>query len=1704
MGENCCKNTGNCSNGVVENGTENGQTSDYLPLDSTQDPIFPPELRTDQFDVETISFKGEKVEWYRPTTLKQLLELKGKHPQAKLVIGNTEVGLEVKLKNMNYPVIIGCTHIPELNQITQLDNGVKFGSSVTLTDIEDTLKTLIKKLPGNMGSRVTDNIENTLKTLIKKLPGNMGSRVTDNIENTLKTLIKKLPDYQTRVFQAIVEILRWFAGHQIRNVAAVGGNIITASPISDLNPLFLAAGAVLEVESADGSKRNITMNDKFFLGYRKTALKSDEVLLNVTVPFTRKNEYFGGYKQANRREDDIAIVNAGFRVLFEDNTNTIKEMAMAFGGMAPTTVMAVKTMKEVVGRKWDESLIDDVCRLMADDLQLTPGAPGGMVEYRRTLTTSFFFKFYLTTQLQLQQQKSGPSKKVPKSFTSATPNFHRGTSKGSQIYEEVAPGQLPQDAVGRPLTHLSAMKQATGEAIYVDDMPSIEGELYLALVTSTQAHAKLLKVDPTKALSMTGVVDFISHKDVPGHNTWGIIPEESFASTEVLCIGHIIGAVIADTQAHAQAAAKAVDIEYEKLESIITIKEAIAKNSYWTEAKTINCGDIVKGFEQADHVIEGEVHVGGQEHFYLETNATLAVPKNEDGEMEIFVSTQNPTETQMVVAETLGVAANKILVRVKRLGGGFGGKETRSICLSTPVALAAYLSFIIIEVAICLNLQLISKFYHHRLEVAICLTTPVALAAYKLEVAIYTTPVALAAYKLEVAIYLTTPVALAAYSKFYHHRLGSNLSDYTCGSLAAYKLEVAICLTTPVALEQLISKFYHHRLEVAIYLTTPVALAAYKLEVAIYLTTPVALAAYKSKFYHHRLEVAIYLTTPVALAAYKLEVAICLTTPVALAAYREVFYHHRLEVAIYLTTPVALATYKLEVAIYLTTPVALAAYRSKFYHHRLEVAIYLTTPVALAAYKLEVAICLTTPVALAAYISKFYHHRLEVAIYLTTPVALATYKLEVVTYLTTPVALEQLISKFYHHRLEVAIYLTTPVALAAYKLEVAIYLTTPVALQLISKFYHHRLEVAICLTTPVALAAYKLEVAICLTTPVALAAYISKFYHHRLEVAICLTTPVALAAYKLEVAICLTTPVALQLISKFYHHRLEVAIYLTTPVALAAYKLEVAICLTTPVALQLISKFYHHRLEVTIYLTTPVALAAYKLEVAIYLTTPVALAAYSKFYHHRLEVAIYLTTPVALAAYKLEVAIYLTTPVALQLISKFYHHRLEVAIYLTTPVALAAYKLEVAICLTTPVALAAYRLEVAICLTTPVALAAYIVFISRFSNHLISKFYHHRLGSNLPDLWLYILIVAICLTTPVAYIIVALAQLISKFYHHRLEVAIYLTTPVALAAYKLEVKIHHYTCGSAAISKFYHHRLEVAIYLTTIVALAAYKLEVAIYTTPVSFYHHRLEVAICLTTPVALAAYKLKKPVRCMLDRDEDMLITGTRHPFLGQYKVGFTKEGKVVAAEVNLYNNAGCTFDLSGAVLEQALLMFENCYKIENVRLTGYVCKTNTPSNTAFRGFGVPQSMLVTETFMDEISGSLDHTPEQETDQSLAGGSQVSEASVCVIEKLDKLNEFLSLSGISPVKKIQGPLESASTRTIQRYKLKARQCLNSVFENICPGEAPFLEAELYPESLKDNTMKTLLEIYTKADTWMFLTEQLNYDALRKVRIILR
>ncbi|XP_075060462.1 xanthine dehydrogenase/oxidase isoform X2 [Mixophyes fleayi] len=621
--------------------------SEFRPLDPTQEPIFPPELLLHKDTPQKLlCFRGDGVTWIQPSSLSELLDLKCQYPDAKLVVGNTEVGIETKFKNMSYPVIIAPVWIPELNLVEHTQYGICFGAACSLTTLGE----------------------------------------------VLQKAVSELPSYKTEVFQAVLEQLRWFAGQQIRNVAAVGGNIMTASPISDLNPVFMASGSRLNLVSQENT-RTVQMDENFFTGYRKTVVKPHEILLSVEIPYSQKWEYFSAFKQASRREDDIAIVTSGMKVSFKPDSHQVDQILLSYGGMSPVTVLATDTSKELVGREWNDSLLQDTCSLLAKEMTLSPGVPGGMTEFRQTLTLSFFFKFYLTVIKKLERDLEGNhhfSEIVPPKYESATELFCKPETSSVQLFQEIPAGQDPDDFVGRPVMHLAAMKQATGEAVYCDDIPHYENELYLALITSTKAHAKIISIDHSMAELTPGFVCFISAKDVPGSNITGIRhDEEIFAEHVVTCIGHVIGAVVADTQEDAQRAAKAVKVYYEELEPIITIQEAIDKQSFYQPIKKIENGNIEQGFQEADHILQGEIYIGGQEHFYLETHCCIAVPKGEDGEMELFASTQNMTETQAFAASAIGVPLNRIVVRVKRMGGGFGGKESRSTIVSTAVAVAA-------------------------------------------------------------------------------------------------------------------------------------------------------------------------------------------------------------------------------------------------------------------------------------------------------------------------------------------------------------------------------------------------------------------------------------------------------------------------------------------------------------------------------------------------------------------------------------------------------------------------------------------------------------------------------------------------------------------------------------------------------------------------------------------------------------------------------------------------------------------------------------------------------------------------------------------------------------------------------------------------------------------------------------------------------
>lgn len=130
--------------------------------------------------------------------------------------------------------------------------------------------------------------------------------------------------------------------------------------------------------------------------------------------------------------------------------------------------------------------------------------------------------------------------------------------------------------------------------------------------------------------------------------------------------------------------------------------------------------------------------------------------------------------------------------------------------------------------------------------------------------------------------------------------------------------------------------------------------------------------------------------------------------------------------------------------------------------------------------------------------------------------------------------------------------------------------------------------------------------------------------------------------------------------------------------------------------------------------------------------------------------------------------------------------------------------------------------------------------------------------------------------------------------------------------------------------------------------------------------------SVILTAAVALAAKKTGRPVRCMLTREEDMVTMGQRHPFLGKYKIGINRDGKIQALDCDIFNNAGWTFDLSASVVERAMTHVDGCYKIPNMFVRGRICRTNSMSNTAFRGFGGPQGMFIAESYMEETADRL------------------------------------------------------------------------------------------------------------------------------------
>lgn len=245
-------------------------------------------------------------------------------------------------------------------------------------------------------------------------------------------------------------------------------------------------------------------------------------------------------------------------------------------------------------------------------------------------------------------------------------------------------------AIGTPLPHESAHLHVSGEAGYIDDLPEPKGTLHAAIGMSSRAHARIKSIDLSQVKDAPGVIAVLTADDVPGHNNFGGKLEDDpiFAEGLVEYVGQSIFAVAATSLERARRAIKLAVIEYEHLEPLLDTDAALEKESFVVPTNTLSTGDAESAIAAAPHRLKSRFRIGGQDHFYLESHIAFAFPR-EDGDMLIHSSSQHPSQVQSVVAGALGKTAKDVVVECRRMGGGFGGKETQSALFASIAALFA-------------------------------------------------------------------------------------------------------------------------------------------------------------------------------------------------------------------------------------------------------------------------------------------------------------------------------------------------------------------------------------------------------------------------------------------------------------------------------------------------------------------------------------------------------------------------------------------------------------------------------------------------------------------------------------------------------------------------------------------------------------------------------------------------------------------------------------------------------------------------------------------------------------------------------------------------------------------------------------------------------------------------------------------------------
>ncbi|KPJ06623.1 Xanthine dehydrogenase [Papilio machaon] len=583
---------------------------------------------------EPLMVKNDTFRWFKVYKLSDLFKVIEQNDDYKIVAGNTGQGVYHVKK---YP-----THIIDISDVIELkafllDVNLILGAGMTLSDMME----LFLKMSS----------ENENFSYLKEFYTHMD-------------LVAHIP---------------------VKNIGTIGGNLFLkhSNPdfSSDLFLLFETVGAMITIGNNIDNRRTLTLQD-----FLKTDMKR-EIIINVLLPPLSNNCFVRTFKIMPRSQNAHAIVNAGFLFNLDQNTGTIKETSIVYGGIAPDFVHAQRTEAILIGNDiFTDEILQRALTTLSEELIPVEAPPEPSAAFRKMLAITLFYKAVLNLC---------PENKINPTFKSGGETLKRISSKGSQVFDT----DKSLWPLNQPIPKLEALSQCSGEAAFANDFPKQVGEVFAAFVTADVNPGSVINnFDTTEAFKIPGVIAFYTAKDIPGVNSFTpfytpllIEDEEILCSKVVRFYGQPVGIIVADREKTANKAAELVKVNYtvNQNKPLLTIDDVLKSDE---KDKRIVTDKVVEPTDKGDDVkavLYGEFNYRSQYHYYMEPQTCVVTP-TEDG-LEVYAATQWLDVTGISVAQCLNVPVNSVNVIVRRVGGSYGGKITRSGQIACGAALVSHL-----------------------------------------------------------------------------------------------------------------------------------------------------------------------------------------------------------------------------------------------------------------------------------------------------------------------------------------------------------------------------------------------------------------------------------------------------------------------------------------------------------------------------------------------------------------------------------------------------------------------------------------------------------------------------------------------------------------------------------------------------------------------------------------------------------------------------------------------------------------------------------------------------------------------------------------------------------------------------------------------------------------------------------------------------